>query len=63
MVNTVKERTNIQGNGKGATAGVRATIRRGRPIIKVLDAFVTSALKDDETLLPVWKSIDRVRRS
>jgi len=43
-----------------ATAGLRKAARIGRDAIRVLNALVRSALKDENTLLDRWTNISRV---
>jgi hypothetical protein len=55
------EHANLRGNRKVATAGVKAKLSAGRHSVRVIDAYVQSALKDDPILLAGWNSVRRVQ--
>lgn len=44
----------------GATAGVAADLERGRRVIRLLDALVTSQLQGDAVRLAEWRSVKRI---
>jgi hypothetical protein len=46
----------------GATAGLAAEERRGRSLIRLMDALITPRLKSNDALLAEWKSAKKVRR-
>jgi hypothetical protein len=62
MIASLGERSQSRGRRTGATSGLKEKLSAGRKIVKVLDAFVTSALKDDLSLLANWKVVKRVQR-
>lgn len=41
-------------------AGLRASLARGRQVVRILDAVVSKALKDETGLLAGWKNVKRV---
>jgi hypothetical protein len=45
----------------GATRGLKAKLTQGRRVVGIIDAFLQSALKDDESLLAQWDSVKRVQ--
>jgi hypothetical protein len=45
----------------GATQGLKTMLSRGRRIVHVLDAFVTTALQDDPVTLASWNIVKRVQ--
>ena len=51
------------GQRSGATKGIQEAVREGRRVLRTLNAFMESALKDDTTLLANWKAVIRVRKS
>jgi hypothetical protein len=53
-------KTEIKARQVEATAGLRKAGRIGRNAIRVLNALVRSALKDENTLLDRWTNISRV---
>ncbi|HTE45131.1 MAG TPA: hypothetical protein VK636_07800 [Gemmatimonadaceae bacterium] len=55
-------RTKYQGTRVGATAGLAAGERRGRAIIKVLNALITRRIGNDAQLVAEWKSAKAVGR-
>jgi hypothetical protein len=62
VVMSLSERTQVRGKGKGATRGLKAKLSSGRKIVNILDAYVTSALKDDPSLLAHWNLVKRVQK-
>jgi len=63
MVASVAERNQNRGKRGGATTGLRQKLGRARRIVHVLDAFIQTALKDDQVLLSSWNIVKRVRRN
>jgi len=63
MVAAVAERNQNRGKRGGATTGLKQKLGRARRIVHVLDAFVQTALKDDQVLLSSWNIVKRVRRN
>ena len=63
MVTTVAERNQNRGKRGGATTGLKQKLGRARRIVHVLDAFIQTALKDDQVLLSSWNIVKRVRRN
>jgi hypothetical protein len=63
MVSVVDERTQHQGKRTGATSGIKSAASRGRAIVKAIDGFVQSALKDDPVLLANWETVKHIRRA
>jgi hypothetical protein len=46
----------------GATHGVRVELSRARKLLKVMDAFVTREVRDDQALMAEWKVVKRLPR-
>jgi hypothetical protein len=63
MVGAVAERNQNRGKRGGATTGLKQKLGRARRIVHVLDAFIQTALKDDQVLLSSWNIVKRVRRN
>jgi hypothetical protein len=63
MVASVAERNQNRGKRGGATTGLKQKLGRARRIVHVLDAFIQTALKDDQALLSSWNIVKRVRRN
>ena len=63
MLSAVDARRQILGKAKGATSGLKAKLVIARRTVRVLDAFVRTALKDDTTLLSNWKTVTHVTKS
>jgi len=63
MVAAVAERNQNRGKRGGATTGLKQKLGRARRIVHVLDAFIQTALKDDQVLLSSWNIVKRVRRN
>jgi hypothetical protein len=63
MVASVAERNQNRGKRGGATTGLKQKLGRARRIVHVLDAFIQTALKDDQVLLSSWNIVKRVRRN
>lgn len=57
------DHSNIRSRRKVATTGIQSTLSEGRRIVRVLDTYVKSVLKDDPVLLSGWNSVKRVRRT
>lgn len=62
MLDAGSERRLARASGAGATVGLKQFLTRGRKIVHVLDALVTTQLQGDEPLLAHWNSIKRVKR-
>jgi hypothetical protein len=62
MLESYRQRSQTTGLRSGATKGLRAKLVEGRKIVRALDRFVTSTLRDDPTALANWKAVQRVRR-
>jgi hypothetical protein len=62
MIASLGERSQSRGKRTGATSGLKEKLSAGRKIVRVLDTFVKSALKDDPSLLANWKVVKRVQR-
>jgi hypothetical protein len=62
MVASGEERLQSRGRRTGATRGLTAKLAAGRKIVRVLDAFVKSALRDDPAMLANWNAVKRVKR-
>lgn len=58
----VTDRTQNRGKQSGATTGLKQQLSGARKLVHVLDAFVQTALEDNESLLASWDVIKRVRR-
>lgn len=56
----VEARANERGRVAGATAGVRADVRRGRHVIEMLDTVISAELADDPVRLRTWKTAKRI---
>ena len=63
LVAAVAERNQNRGKRGGATTGLKQKLGRARRIVHVLDAFIQTALKDDQVLLSSWNIVKRVRRN
>ena len=44
-----------------ATDGLKLDLKKGRQVVRILDSFVTKALKNDGHLLSGWKTLMRVK--
>lgn len=60
LVGARDEQTASRAARRGATSGLRASLARGRQVVRILDAVVSRALKDDPALLAGWKNVKRV---
>lgn len=60
LVGARDEHTASRAARRGATSGLRASLVRGRQVVRILDALVSKALKDDPALLAGWKNVKRV---
>jgi hypothetical protein len=49
------------GRQVGATAGLEMEIRRGRPLVDIIDTIVRDAFRDNKDLLAQWRTAKRVR--
>lgn len=58
----VTDRTQNRGKQSGATTGLKLQLSSARKLVHVLDAFVQTALEDNEALLASWNVVKRVRR-
>lgn len=63
MVAAQVQRSQHKGTRGAATTGLKLQLANGRKIVRVLDAFVTSALKDDHATLAAWNSVKRVAKA
>jgi hypothetical protein len=61
LVESFRQRSQARAMRAGATRGLGAKLSEGRKIVRAIDGFVTSALRDDPALLADWKSVQRVR--
>jgi len=61
MIGAVNDRAQHRGKVGGATEGLKTKLSRGRHLVKVLDAFVQSAAKDNPVLLANWNIVKRVQ--
>lgn len=62
LLTSLGDHSNIRSRRKVATTGIQSTLSEGRKVVRVLDTYVKSALKDDPILLSGWNSVKRVRR-
>lgn len=62
MTQSLSERSQSRGRQSGATIGLKATLTAGRKIVRVLDAFVRTALQSDPALLGNWNAVRRVQK-
>ena len=60
LVSARDEQTASRAARRGATNGLQASLARGRQVVRILDALVSRALKDDPALLASWKNVKRV---
>jgi hypothetical protein len=63
LVASNKDRMQSRGKRSGATQGLKSRLVEGRRIVNVLDALVTTTLKDDPVLLGSWNTVKRVQKS
>ena len=49
-------------DSKGASAGLRQSLKRARDTVGIIDSFVRVALQDNDDLLTVWNGVNRVDR-
>ena len=63
MLQAVDDKTKNRGRAKGATAGLRESIRNAQNGVRILDSFVRVALADEPALLGAWNRIKAVRRA
>jgi hypothetical protein len=57
-----EERLQSRGRLSGATKGLTEKLAAGRKAVRVLNALMKSALKDDPALLANWRVVKRVRK-
>lgn len=62
MLESLRHRTRTLGKRIGSTTGLGHGLRAARKIVKGLDRFVSSALRNDPTLRSDWKALLKVRR-
>jgi len=58
----VTDRTQSRGKQSGATVGLKQQLSNARKLVHVLDAFVQTALEDNESLLTGWNAVKHVRQ-
>jgi hypothetical protein len=63
MLGSLTDRTQNRGARGTATQGLRQKLSAGRRIVHVLDAFVKSALQDNQPLLAGWNVVKRVPKT
>ena len=61
LVAAVGDGSLSRGKRNEATAGLKRKLSDGRKVVNILDAFVTTALKDNPELLRNWNTTKRVR--
>jgi len=61
MLNAISDRAQNRGSRGGATKGLKVKLGHGRRLVRVLDAFVKTALKDDPAMLANWAIVQRVQ--
>jgi hypothetical protein len=62
MLSAIDDRTLAKGRRRGATVGLKRRLSDARHAVRILDAFVTTALQDDTALLANWRLIVKVPR-
>lgn len=62
LSDSIVERGNLQGRRLGATAGLAAAEKRGRAMLRVLDALVLTQIGDDAQLHREWTTARAVQR-
>jgi hypothetical protein len=62
MIAAISDGATNRNTGRGATTGLKAKLSTGRKVVRVLDAFVQSALKEDAALRSSWNGAKRVQR-
>lgn len=60
MLAALTERAKSRGRRGGATRGIKTQLSAGRKIVHILDAFVSTELKNDPVLLREWDLVKRV---
>ena len=63
MLAAIDERTLARGRRRGATTGIKRRLSDARHTVRILDAFVTTALQENSALLANWKLIVKVPRA
>jgi hypothetical protein len=63
LVGSLNERLQRRGETTAATEGLKVKLSEGRKIVHVLDAFVTTALRDDPARLASWGLVMRVQKT
>lgn len=63
LLDSLASRVQKRGVSKSGTAGMKTKLTEARKVVHILDAFVTSALKDDSSLLANWKLVMRTPKS
>lgn len=63
LLATITERSERRGAHSGATQGVAASLKACQRYKAVLASFIESELRDDESLLTNWRSVQRIGRS
>lgn len=61
MLKAIGDRARNGSNRRAATKGLQARLSDGRKIVRVLDVFVRTALKNEPALLAGWLTAKRVR--
>ena len=59
----VSVRKQSRGTARGATVGLTTQLTTARRIVKVIDAFVRTALKDNAPLLATWNSVKHATKT
>ena len=62
VVESANDRSQRSGKRIGATKGLKTKLASARRMVRVLDAFISSAAHDDPVLLANWRTVRRVRR-
>jgi hypothetical protein len=59
---SLSDRAKSRGEQIGATKGLVVQVKKGRSVLKVLDALVQRALRGNDALLATWASARTIRR-
>lgn len=59
---SIDDRKQHAGRRNGATAGLAAEERRGRSMLKLIDALIVPRLRNNDALLGEWRAAKRVPR-
>ena len=62
VAKSIDERKQHAGKRAGATAGIRAEEKRGRSMLRLVDALILPRLGSNDALIAEWKSAKRVSR-